>query len=133
MPKRFAHCLIAKLSKPEVGCPSCAFTYRRAFHAAVGNCLLVMGGRTSEVGWFRSRTETYHNDVLTVDFSLGPHWRPQIAEGELPQPREFHTLSPVSGSRMLLLGGGRPPLLQSRQPWPWLNANEGQMAGHLSC
>ena len=92
-----------------------------------------MGGRTSEVGWFRSRTETYHNDVLTVDFSLGPHWRPQTAEGELPQPREFHTLSPVSGGRMLLLGGRHPLLLLSRKPWPWLNAHEGQMAGHPAC
>ena len=74
-------------------------------HAAVDNCLLVMGGRTSEVGWFRSRTETYHNDVVSVDFSIGPQWRPQLVQGDVPQPREFHTVSPVSGGRLLLLGG----------------------------
>ena len=73
--------------------------------AAVDNCLLVMGGRTSEVGWFRSRTETYHNDVVSVDFSIGPQWRPQLVQGDVPQPREFHTVSPISGGRLLLLGG----------------------------
>ena len=73
--------------------------------AAVDNCLLLMGGRTSELGWFRSRTETYHNDVVTVDFSIGPQWKQQEAQGEHPQPREFHTLSPISGGRLLLFGG----------------------------
>lgn len=85
----------------------------RDAHAAVENCLLVMGGRTSEVGWFRSRTETYHNDVMTVDFSIGPQWRPQLAEGDTPQPREFHTLSPISGGRLLLLGGKLAVTLQA--------------------
>jgi len=74
-------------------------------HAAMDNSLLVMGGRTSEVGWFRSRTETYHNDVVSVDFSVGPQWRPQLAQGDIPQSREFHTISAISGGRLLLLGG----------------------------
>ena len=65
----------------------------------------MMGGRTSEVGWFRSRTETYHNDVVSVDFSVGPQWRPQFAQGDIPQSREFHTISAISGGRLLLLGG----------------------------
>jgi len=69
------------------------------------NSLLVMGGRTSEVGWFRSRTETYHNDVVSVDFSVGPQWQPQLAQGDIPQSREFHTISAISGGRLLLLGG----------------------------
>ena len=73
--------------------------------AAADNYLLVMGGRTSEVGWFRSRTETYHNDVVSVDFSIGPQWRPQPVQGDVPHPREFHTVSPISGGRLLLLGG----------------------------
>ncbi len=65
----------------------------------------MMGGRTSEVGWFRSRTETYHNDVVSVDFSVGPQWQPQLAQGDIPQSREFHTISAISGGRLLLLGG----------------------------
>ena len=75
--------------------------------------LLVMGGRTAEMGWFRTRTDTFHNDIALVDCTASPalQWRaPPVAGEEAPAPREFHTLSALSGGRLLLFGGALPRL-----------------------
>lgn len=66
-----------------------------------------MGGRTAEVGWFRTRTETFHNDVSVVDCEAARtlQWRAPQVSGEAPAPREFHTLSALSNGRLLLFGG----------------------------
>ena len=37
----------------------------------VGRWVLVMGGHTAEVGWFRAKTDTFHNDVAIIDRSSG--------------------------------------------------------------
>ncbi|EIE22836.1 galactose oxidase [Coccomyxa subellipsoidea C-169] len=75
--------------------------------AGVSNWLVVMGGRTAELGWFRTRTDTFHNDVALVDCEAGAlQWRAPPVAGEAPTPREFHTLAALSGGRLLLFGGG---------------------------
>ena len=35
--------------------------------AGVGLWLVVMGGRTADVGWFRTKTDTFLNDVVVMD------------------------------------------------------------------
>lgn len=35
--------------------------------AGLGLWLVVMGGRTSDVGWFRTKTDTFLNDVVVMD------------------------------------------------------------------
>ncbi|CAL8464836.1 g4371 [Coccomyxa elongata] len=76
--------------------------------AGLNSWLVVMGGRTAELGWFRTRTDTFHNDVALVDCEAGsaPQWRVPPVVGEAPQPRELHTLAALSGGRLLLFGGG---------------------------
>ena len=61
-----------------------------------------------QLGWFRTRTDTFHNDVALVDAAPGNaalQWRAPAVAGEGPAPREFHTLSPLPGGRLLLFGG----------------------------
>ena len=36
-------------------------------HAGVGLWLVVMGGRTADVGWFRTKTDTFLNDTVVMD------------------------------------------------------------------
>ena len=36
-------------------------------HAGVGLWLIVMGGRTADVGWFRTKTDTFLNDICVMD------------------------------------------------------------------
>ncbi len=78
--------------------------------AGLNSWLVVMGGRTAELGWFRTRTDTFHNDVALVDCEAGsaPQWRVPPVAGEAPQPREFHTLAALPGGRLLLFGGDLP-------------------------
>lgn len=66
---------------------------------------MVFGGHASEVGWFRSKTEHYFNDVAVLDRQGSVQWRAVSAEGALPAGREFHTLTAVSPTRLLLFGG----------------------------
>lgn len=41
--------------------------------AGVGLWLVVMGGRTADVGWFRTKTDTFLNDVCVMDrYFAGP-------------------------------------------------------------
>lgn len=35
--------------------------------AGVGLWLVVMGGRTADIGWFRTKTDTFLNDVFVLD------------------------------------------------------------------
>ncbi len=35
--------------------------------AGLGLWLVVMGGRTADVGWFRTKTDTFLNDVVVMD------------------------------------------------------------------
>ena len=30
-----------------------------------------MGGRTAEIGWFRAKTELFHNDVSLLETAVG--------------------------------------------------------------
>ena len=39
----------------------------RCMHAGVGLWLVVMGGRTADVGWFRTKTDTFLNDTCVMD------------------------------------------------------------------
>ena len=36
-------------------------------HAGVGLWLVVVGGRTADIGWFRTKTDTFLNDVVVMD------------------------------------------------------------------
>ena len=36
-------------------------------HVGVGLWLVVMGGRTADVGWFRTKTDAFLNDVVVMD------------------------------------------------------------------
>lgn len=156
----------------------------------MGLWVIVMGGHTAEVGWFRSKTDIFHNDVVLIDrsqqvaffttlrflcieapptcsifplcmlcypsagdrqtaswciqwagaiallcsactcplspllkkliliyitpadcHSLSPgqvRWRTPEVVGELPPPRELHSLTPLSDGRLLLFGGQAP-------------------------
>jgi hypothetical protein len=77
--------------------------------AGVNNWLVVMGGRTAELGWFGTRTDTFHNDVALVNCEAGAlQWRTPPIAGEPPIPREFPTLAALSGGRLLLFGGDLP-------------------------
>lgn len=77
--------------------------------AGVNNWLVVMGGRTAELGWFGTRTDTFHNDVALVTCEAGAlQWRTPPIAGEAPTPREFPTLAALSGGRLLLFGGDLP-------------------------
>lgn len=80
----------------------------RKGHSLVGMGLwvIVMGGHTAEVGWFRSKTDIFHNDVVLIDRSQQVRWRTPEVVGELPPPRELHSLTPLSDGRLLLFGGG---------------------------
>ena len=73
--------------------------------AVVGLWLLVMGGHTADAGWFRQRTDTYHNDVVVLDRTGVVQWRTLAVGGDAPGPRELHSLTPLSGGRLLLFGG----------------------------
>jgi len=70
---------------------------------------VVFGGHASEAGWFRSRTVLYHNDVVVMDRQGTVQWKTLAVEGEPPAPREFHTLTALSPTRLLLFGGDWSP------------------------
>ncbi|KAK9846535.1 hypothetical protein WJX81_006132 [Elliptochloris bilobata] len=77
--------------------------------AAVGLWLVVMGGRTADLGWFRTRTDTFHNDLVAMDRDGGDgavRWTAPSVTGDAPAPREFHSLTSLSGGRLFLIGGG---------------------------
>ena len=40
---------------------------KQAMCAGLGLWLVVMGGRTADVGWFRTKTDTFLNDVVVMD------------------------------------------------------------------
>ena len=84
--------------------------------AALGWHVFVMGGHTSETGWFARKTDIYHNDVVVMDRQGTVQWRTPSLEGELPAAREYHTLTPVSSTRLLLFGGALPPIARQHQP-----------------
>lgn len=69
--------------------------------------LVVMGGRTADVGWFRTRTDTFHNDLTAMnrDEEGTVRWSVPAITGDAPAPREFHSLTPLSGGRLFLFGG----------------------------
>ena len=67
--------------------------------------VLIVGGHTAEVGWFRSKPDIFHNDVAIIDRSAQVRWRVPDVSGEPPPPRELHSLTPLSGGRLLLFGG----------------------------
>ena len=71
----------------------------------VGVWGIVVGGHTAEAGWFRNRTDTYHNDTHVLDRSGVVQWRAVPVGGDLPAPRELHSLTALSGGRLLLFGG----------------------------
>ena len=96
--------LLPSCQRPERSCCACA---------GVNQWLVAVGGRTAEIGWFRTRTDTFHNDVALVDCTQPAlQWRAPPVEGEPPLAREFHTLSALSSGRLLLFGGGARPHLQ---------------------
>ncbi len=35
--------------------------------AGLGLWLVVMGGRTADVGWFRTKTDAFLNDIVVMD------------------------------------------------------------------
>ena len=76
----------------------------------VGLWLLVMGGHTAEAGWFRQRSDTFHNDVAVLDRTGVVQWRALPVGGDAPPPRELHSLTALSGGRLLLFGGALPAL-----------------------
>ena len=73
--------------------------------AVIGVWGIVVGGHTAEAGWFRNRTDTYHNDTHVLDRSGVVQWRAVPVGGDLPAPRELHSLTALSGGRLLLFGG----------------------------
>lgn len=77
---------------------------------AVGLWLVVMGGRTADLGWFRTRTDMFHNDLVAMDRDGegAVRWTACAVTGDAPAPREFHSLTPLSGGRLLLFGGAAP-------------------------
>ena len=79
-----------------------------AWGAVVGVWAIVVGGHTAEAGWFRNRTDTYHNDCFVLDRSGVVQWRAAAVGGDLPAPRELHSLTALSGGRLLLFGGRDP-------------------------
>ncbi len=93
--------------------------YLKPFHssdatglfAALGRYMVVFGGHASGAGWFRSRTVLYHNDCVFMDRQGSVQWRALAVEGEPPAPREFHTLTALSPTRLLLFGGTVSPHL----------------------
>ena len=84
--------------------------------AALGWHVFVMGGHTSETSWFARKTDIYHNDVVVMDRQGTVQWRTPSLEGEAPAAREYHTLTPVSTTRLLLFGGALPPNERQHQP-----------------
>ena len=64
-----------------------------------------MGGRNAEVGWFRTKTDVFHNDVAVLDREQSVQWRAPTVAGDPPAPREFHSLTSLPDGRMLLFGG----------------------------
>ena len=87
-----------------------ALTAGRGRRAAVGLWLVVMGGRTADLGWFRTRTDTFHNDLVAMDRDGEGtvRWDAPAVTGDAPAPREFHSLTPLSGGRLFLFGGASP-------------------------
>jgi hypothetical protein len=91
--------------------------------AAVGLWLAVMGGRTAELGWFRTRTDTFHNDLVAMDRDGdgAVRWTAPAVTGDAPGPREFHSLTPLSGGRLFLFGGaGHPTITTLTLDRAWL-------------
>lgn len=76
----------------------------------MGLWLVVMGGRTADLGWFRTRTDTFHNDLVAMDRDGEGivRWDAPAVTGDAPAPREFHSLTPLSGGRLFLFGGASP-------------------------
>lgn len=78
---------------------------RLSCSAALGKLVIVCGGHGSEAGWFRTKTTVYHNDIVIMDRSTSVQWRLPKVLGDVPAPREYHTLTAVSPTRALLFGG----------------------------
>ena len=77
----------------------------------MGLWLVVMGGRTAEMGWFRSKTELFHNDVIVMEREGIVQWRTPDVGVVKPAAREFHSLTSLAGGKLLLFGG--------RLGWLW--------------
>ena len=71
----------------------------------MGLWLVVMGGRTAEIGWFRSKTELFHNDVVVMEREGTVQWRTPDVGRDTPAPREFHRLTSLAGGKLLRFGG----------------------------
>ena len=68
--------LLPSCQRPERSCCACA---------GVNQWLVAVGGRTAEIGWFRTRTDTFHNDVALVDCTQPAlQWRAPPVEGSHP-------------------------------------------------
>lgn len=71
-------------------------------HAGVGLWLVVVGGRTADIGWFRTKTETFLNDVCVMDRyfckSLGQSMRRMMP---IPCPRALSIIHTMVTSHML--------------------------------
>lgn len=72
--------------------------------------VIVMGGHTSEISWFRAKTDTLLRDVALLERSAATlQWAlPDTAtDKQGPAAREFHTLTALATNhRLLLFGGG---------------------------
>lgn len=73
--------------------------------AGTGMQVVVFGGHTSESGWFSRRQEVYHSDIVVLERQGSVSWQRPAVTGPPPAAREFHTLTPVSPTKFLLLGG----------------------------
>ncbi|KAK9823333.1 hypothetical protein WJX72_001997 [[Myrmecia] bisecta] len=99
--------------------------------ASLGWWLVVMGGRTAEISWFRSKTDIFHSDVVVVDRQGTMQWRSPVLIGDSPPAREFHTLTALSGGRLLLFGGGNGKVIFG-DAW-WLDTeDDGALLATLS-
>ena len=75
--------------------------------ASLGNWLVFFGGRTSDGGWLRGRTQTLLADTAAVVRSSdGVAWATVPVVGPPPRAREFSILAPLPGGRLMLTGGG---------------------------
>lgn len=77
----------------------------------MGSSLVVAGGRvTEQVGWLTKKIEVGADVALLERFPPPLHWRipqlPPLSQAEAPAPREFHTMTAISGNRLILFGGG---------------------------
>ena len=55
------------VARRVVECAADHEVVKQGMCAGLGLWLVVMGGRTADVGWFRTKTDTFLNDVVVMD------------------------------------------------------------------